>query len=281
MKVFPIVLGFCLLVSECHAFVVSPQGRRVLTVFAKAARKNKKKGAPSASTAGGFGKVSIKPQNKQDQDYSVFPALEPTVADTLLPAPDEWSSHSMKELPMEIYERLAQIYGLGQFNYLPADETAESSTASLQDLISTTSTSAPTSSSMSDSDFESLLTAATGGTPETSLDSSTPKTSNNIDAMSTLPPFSNFRVLHLDPLLLAVDDFFTTDECDRYIQLSKDGDAFQTRSKTVGKDSQAKSQRTSTTWFHHFKKVPELLAKASRLVGVESIDQWEEPQTVR
>jgi len=58
-------------------------------------------------------------------------------------------------------------------------------------------------------------------------------------------------------------------------------DSFQTRSKTVGNDSTAKSQRTSTTWFHYYKNVPELIAKASRLVGLGSIDRWEEPQTVR
>ena len=58
-------------------------------------------------------------------------------------------------------------------------------------------------------------------------------------------------------------------------------DSFKTRSKTVGKDKNAKSQRTSTTWFHHYKNVPELMSKASRLVGLDTIDRWEEPQTVR
>jgi hypothetical protein len=57
----------------------------------------------------------------------------------------------------------------------------------------------------------------------------------------------------------------------------------QTRSPTVGKDSVAKAQRTSTTFYHMYDRVPELLAKASRLLGIE-IDQLEcleEVQTVR
>lgn len=40
-------------------------------------------------------------------------------------------------------------------------------------------------------------------------------------------------------------------------------------------------QRTSTTWFHRFSAVPELMAKASALVGVPFEEgRWEEAQTV-
>ena len=53
------------------------------------------------------------------------------------------------------------------------------------------------------------------------------------------------------------------------------------QSQTVGKDSRSKAQRTSTTWFHYYEGVPELMAKASRLLGLEGIGRWEEPQTVR
>ena len=108
-----------------------------------------------------------------------------------------------------------------------------------------------------------------------------------IDAISTIEPFTKMRVLYIDPLVIAIDDFFTDDECDRYVAMStapsrnKKDSPFQTNSKTVGKDVQAKSQRTSTTWFHHFKNAPELMAKASRLLGLKGISQWEEPQTVR
>lgn len=41
-------------------------------------------------------------------------------------------------------------------------------------------------------------------------------------------------------------------------------------------------QRTSTTWFHRYSAVPELMAKASALVGVPFEEgRWEEAQTVR
>ena len=53
------------------------------------------------------------------------------------------------------------------------------------------------------------------------------------------------------------------------------------QSRTVGKDSRSQAQRTSTTWFHYYEGVPELMAKASRLLGLEDIQRWEEPQTVR
>ena len=108
---------------------------------------------------------------------------------------------------------------------------------------------------------------------------------NKMEAIANLPQFSKFRVLHVDPMVLAIDDFFTNDECDRYIAMSEnptdDKELYQTRSKTVGKDSQSKAQRTSTTWFHHYKNVPELMSKASRLLGLDGIDHWEEAQTVR
>ena len=112
---------------------------------------------------------------------------------------------------------------------------------------------------MSDLDFANLLATATGDEPT----STTPSTVNsNMDSIAELPQFSEFRVLHVDPLVLAVDDFFTDEECDRYVKLSdnkdEDAPAFETRSKTVGKDRLAKSQRTSTTWFHHYRSVPEL-----------------------
>ena len=105
-------------------------------------------------------------------------------------------------------------------------------------------------------------------------------------------------------MVLSIDDFFTNEECDKYVQMSIDAEKQQTgaegemtndeegsdislqplllgQSQTVGKDSRSKAQRTSTTWFHHYQGVPELMAKASRLLGLEGIDRFEEPQTVR
>jgi len=101
-----------------------------------------------------------------------------------------------------------------------------------------------------------------------------------------LPPFSEFRLLHMDPMVISVENFFTDEECDRYIANSlKDPSEpdvpMQIQSQTVGQDAKSRAQRTSTTWFHHFHTVPEILAKASRLLGIDSIDCWEEVQTVR
>jgi predicted 2-oxoglutarate/Fe(II)-dependent dioxygenase YbiX len=84
-------------------------------------------------------------------------------------------------------------------------------------------------------------------------------------------------------MVLQIDDFFTDEECDRYVtmSLSDKKQVMESRSPTVGKDANAKAQRTSTTWYHHYKGVPELMSKASRLLGLDGIDHWEEPQTVR
>ncbi|KAL3910945.1 MAG: hypothetical protein SGILL_007484 [Bacillariaceae sp.] len=317
-----------------HLTTVEELSKQCLTsptaLFAKAkskksAKKSKKK--VTNSSTGGFGKVAAavaKPKPKSDsknEDYSVFPALDPNVAETLVSAPASLQEES-GYLPAEIYDRLDQIYGFPNFNYETTstteleedEETDDNDELSFGDLLaaappseSTTSTKTNTKSSLSDNDFADLLSAATGGpVPPSSPSSSaaadsspTSKTATNLRRdISKLPPFEKFRVLHVDPLVLAIDDFFTDEECDRYIDISvaptagkgdsnnddNDGpevESFQTRSKTVGKDSSAKSQRTSTTWFHHFKNVPELMAKASRLVGLDTIAQWEEPQTVR
>jgi hypothetical protein len=125
---------------------------------------------------------------------------------------------------------------------------------------------------------DNLETAAAAAS--SSLSSSSASTWRD-SALDSLPPFSKFRVLHVDPLVLAIDDFFTPKECDSYVARSLLEGAMHARSPTVGKDAVAKAQRTSTTWYHHYSSVPELMAKASRLMGLPSIDHWEEPQTVR
>lgn len=80
---------------------------------------------------------------------------------------------------------------------------------------------------------------------------------------------------------MSIDNFFTPQECEKYINLSTI--ALETRSPTAGGNQNAtiREQRTSTTWFHYFETVPELLAKASRLLGLRDIQNWEEVQTVR
>jgi hypothetical protein len=317
-----LILFACGQAESFQVVVNRSRGNRATTstLLAKTNNNNKKVKTPASAgkASSGFGKVtakttSIKPEEKLDADYSVFPALDSFVADTLLQAPASLQEES-GFLPAEIYDRLDQIYGFPNFNYetLPQNkETTNEDMLSFGDLLSfsppssasSSSSSTIKSSSLSDDIFADLLAAATGGDDiETTLTSGNPSsrdsTRSTVDSVdiktdiSKLPPFDKFRVLHVDPLVLAVDDFFTQEECDRYVDISlsppKSSDtglpqteSLQTRSKTVGKDAAAKSQRTSTTWFHHYKDVPELLAKATRLVGLDTMERWEEPQTVR
>jgi hypothetical protein len=191
------------------------------------------KGRPGG---GGFGTPKKAP--KIEDDYAVFPSLDPNILSTLIPSDTTTFSS-------EIYQRLDQIYGFPDFNY---DTSASSTTSLLQDLLT-----------LSESQ---------------TLDSSS-------TMFDSLPAFNNLQVLHVDPLVISVPNFFTADECERYQALSTNTNSLQSRSPTVGKDAVAKAQRTSTTWYHPFASVPELMVKASRLLGLDSIDCWEEPQTVR
>jgi len=89
------------------------------------------------------------------------------------------------------------------------------------------------------------------------------------------------NLLHCDPPVFSIDDFFTSEECQEYMEMTAgDGsdDAVQVLSPTFSAASI--SRRTSTTWFCRYKGVPTLLAKAQRLLDVD-LSQIEEPQLVR
>lgn len=226
-------------------------------------------------------------------------------------------------LAEEMYDRLEDIYGLEKFNFggvgaiyksigvvtndddddeqQESNVTNEGGSSLFDDILSGGSASTSGSSDALDELFGTKSPApappASTSAKETSAAAAAPFDLNSI------PPFEKFRVLHTDPMVLAIDDFFTSDECDKYVQMSIDAEKQQTQdnsadsnesseggslqpmllgqSQTVGKDSRSKAQRTSTTWFHYYKGVPELMAKASRLLGLEGIDRFEEPQTVR
>ncbi|CAB9519099.1 Probable prolyl 4-hydroxylase [Seminavis robusta] len=257
-------LFLCLTLAACplvDGLVVPPiiwSGKSATTrLFLAKKKRNTKKAGNSAS--GGFA-ATVK-KNKSTNvggDYAMFPALEPDVKGTLVASPDDPNNDPPRELPNEIYQRLDQIYGFSQFNYENspvAEEEEEETTMSFQDLIS-------------------------GNLEEEDEDEDDNDTHQ---ILSQLPPFEQFHVLHVDPLVISVQDFFTSEECDAYVDMPNlpDKEMFQTGSMTVGKDAKSKAQRTSTTWFNHYKNVPALMAKASRLLGLEGIDQWEEPQTVR
>jgi len=234
------------------------------------------KAKPKGGGGGGFGAASS--PVKQNNDYKVFPKLEPQVSETLVASK---THESITSLPMEVYDRLEQIYGFPEFNAQEAPENNETHESSLADLMSSGSEASAASSSSSSSILDDLLSGAPSPSPVLDMTSTSPRKDSPSLSVHNIPPFNNFRVLQMDPMILAIDDFFTPEECDRYVAKSNSKEAMQSRSPTVGKDNTAKAQRTSTTWYHHFSNVPELMAKASRLLGLQTIDRWEEPQTVR
>jgi 2OG-Fe(II) oxygenase superfamily len=222
------------------------------------AKKSNPRSSQSSSSGGGFGGASAKStkQTVLENDYGIFPALESRVQETLVPASDS-------SLTPEIFQRLDQIYGLPAFNY-----------ASEVEDISSPDPCSPIDFLMDPSKVER------GEATSLVNDVSSMDISSHLQK---LLPFTSVRVLHVDPMVLAMDDFFTADECDRYIQRStnQSPSVLQSRSPTVGKDAAAKAQRTSTTFYHPYQQVPELMTKASRLLGLTTVDRWEEPQTVR
>ena len=292
---FGILLALLLVVVPfaCHGFVVdrfsttlsqTKTRRYTLLLFAKkaTAKKRKKTSGNNNNNAsgGGFGagavstSASSKKSENTAEDYAVFPALEPSVKETLVRAEgamdmiltDDNNEATSGELRNEIYQRLDQIYGFEHFNYEEhpdqRNQEAEAEPMSLQDLMSGSASLLEKDDDDSDNSSSSEATSL---------------------PISKLPPFEKIQVLHVDPLVLQIDDFFAPEECDAYIQMTTEGkqDIYKTGSLTVGKDEQSQAQRTSTTWFNHYKNVPALMAKASRLLGLDGIDQWEEPQTVR
>jgi hypothetical protein len=323
-----------------HLFVSCSRRSSKTLVLLYSKKSNKKnasgKRGGGGGGGGGFGSGTLSNHHKRkskssnkitnanddsddDDDYTVFPRLEPNVQKTLVESTREDREHA-KDLSVEMYQRLDQIYGFPDFNFPPDwfdDNVGEddnkgvdnkkggsSSWQQQQDLLMSTTVAATTTTT----DQPSWMSAAEQDslTLLDQVDTVQHKGKDNValDEIQNLPPFTKFRVLHVDPMVLAIDDFFTQDECDQYIDMccrtrnpgsggknvggnDVDADAddvvpiLSTRSKTVGKDSRSMAQRTSTTWFHHYRGVPALMAKASRLMGLRSIDRWEEPQTVR
>mmetsp|Transcript_13618 Transcript_13618/g.28960 ORF Transcript_13618/g.28960 Transcript_13618/m.28960 type:complete len:505 (-) Transcript_13618:23-1537(-) len=290
-------------------------------------KKQKKKKAPGGSSGGvggaggGFGKktAAVIEAIDVDDDYSAFPPLEPSVKETLVPATPEIRDDA-GELDAEIYARLGQIYGFEWFNYaededpsVAEDDSADEGSNSKEDAMAapslsfdeilsggsdaSSSSSSPgfgdllgASKASASSDFADMIAEASGGS--TSTTATKPKADptapvGKVD-LAKLKPFNRFRVLNVDPMVLAIDEFFSEEECNSYIERAlkpdlSEGNAptVEIQSKTVGKNARDRAQRTSTTWFNHYKSVPELMSKASRLLGLTGVDRWEEPQIVR
>jgi hypothetical protein len=234
----------------------------------------KKKNANSKATTrggGGFGTATDSRPAPPRDDYALFPALPADVLDTIVPAPLEWQTAG--PLPPEVRDRLQQIYGFPAFNGAsPDDDDA---------AVPSATTTTPLS-------LASLLMVTDEDTAEEEEEEEVNSTRQQLQqVMDLLPPFTDFRILHLDPLVLAVDNFLTADECQQYVALATangDGAAAYTTgsSPTVGTTAAARAQRTSTTWYHSYERVPALLTKSCRLLGLDSgAAGWEEVQTVR
>ncbi|KAL9189582.1 hypothetical protein ACHAXT_009257 [Thalassiosira profunda] len=289
-------------IPQLEVSTLHPSTSTALHASKSAAKKKKtKKASPKAG--GGFGTASPKKQSKP-KDAIMYPDLDPQVLQTLVPSPTDGSDESSGgTLSEEMYDRLEEIYGLEKFNFggegaiyksigvAPGGgDDAEGDGGSLFDDILSGG-----AAGQSDSALDGMLSPG-ASTPAISLGDimETKPEPSGCGRLNAIPPFEKFRVLHTDPMVLAIDDFFTPEECDRYVQVSLDAENNQQQpgsdemqpmllgqSQTVGKDSRSKAQRTSTTWFHHYAGVPELMAKASRLLGLEGIERFEEPQTVR
>ena len=176
------------------------------TLHAKTKSKQGTKSVPAATN--GFGGAT---KSTIVSDTGAFPALEPNVAATLLEF--DGDNSKAKDLSAEIYGRIAEIYGFRSFNYLMEDAPE----MSLNDFL--TSPTSPTKLKVSTqsapiTNFADLFTPDKGESASIYLDH------HESLPLSNLPPFDTFRVLHVDPLLLSIDNFFTSDECDDYIQKS-------------------------------------------------------------
>lgn len=242
-----VLLGSLLYPGEVSSFVLKQPSSSTCTSTPTAlflakvkAKKNKNNSKGSgAATGGGFGKVAAKTDDQSkprpDDDYAIFPALEPQVRQTLESTPPAMTEdiESNGSLPMEIYDRLDQIYGFPDFNYEQSPWGEESNDSddgesfSLEDLMAAPSSSpdisktngTPKGNTQGTLDLNELLAAATGGPVDTlptmdSNDSSRDESSaaekeEMRNAISSLPSFEKINVLHLDPLVITVDDFFT------------------------------------------------------------------------
>ena len=270
------------------AFIALPPPHSSTSFHAKSANKKKSK------SGGGFGKSSPSPQKSKVKEAPAYPPLEQSVIDTLVPPPADIPPNGHDVLSEEIYDRLEAIHGLEKFNF-GGENSIYGSIGVGSDVDATGGSS---TSSTEGSLFDDLLKTERDDSLDNLFGTGASSTASKPTYdLNKLTPFTKFRVLHTDPMVLAIDDFMTSQECDRYIELSLESERQSTststdkqndlaplligKSLTVGKDSRSRAQRTSTTWFHYYEGVPELMCRASRLLGLESIERWEEPQTVR
>lgn len=88
--------------------------------------------------------------------------------------------------------------------------------------------------------------------------------------------YPGLRLVHADPPVCVVDDFFTADECAEMIAASADG--YSVASATFA--AATSDHRRSATWYLHYDRAMALLRKTHALTGSQ-VPCFEEPQIVR
>lgn len=91
-----------------------------------------------------------------------------------------------------------------------------------------------------------------------------------------LDSFPSSRMLHADPPVFEIPNFFSQQDCADYIALAGHPTSLESQSAAYSN----LSKRTSTTWYLPYKQVHDLLARAELLTGVQ-LEHFEEPQIVR
>eukprot|EP01041_Mallomonas_annulata_P006007 gene6007-12112_t len=89
--------------------------------------------------------------------------------------------------------------------------------------------------------------------------------------------YPGLRIVHSDPPVIEVDNFFSHETCDDFISKAQDK-GVQISSRTFSPLANVK--RTSTTWYLPYPDAAELLSKANDLTRFP-ISHYEEPQVVR
>lgn len=138
--------AFCVQTKRLSSVVSSSNGPASRLLASSLYAKKKKKVRSSSAGGGGFGKNSKTKDltSATTDDYAIFPALEPRILETLVPAPIDWQQET-GPLPGEILDRLDQIYGFSNFNgqgekeaskQEPEPKLAADQPLSLNDLLS-------------------------------------------------------------------------------------------------------------------------------------------------
>ena len=202
--------------------------------------KSKSSVGGSSPSGGGFAKKveATKSTGPDDDDYVMFPKLEPNVCETILQTPPSVIEEIERSgsVPLEVFDRLKQIYGFPNFNHEVSsvekiieeqqnNDEGDGSFSFEDLLLAAPSPSVPNTNTKdtatTSSDFSDLIAAATGGgggqveTQKQNSISNDNKENNAVaksemrNAISSLPQFEKVQVLHLDPLILQVDDFLS------------------------------------------------------------------------